>query len=74
VTLVRVTRRLDYGGDFLVLNLQMVTRVECRNFEMVQEEHQARVFFSDGGSVNLVGADADRVISALEDFAGYPRI
>ena len=62
------------GSDFLILNLQMVTRVEGRNFKEEEEKHQARVFFSDGGSVNLVGADADRVIAALEDFAGYPRI
>ena len=62
------------GSDFLILNLQMVTRVEGRNFKEEEDKHQGRVFFSDGGSVNLVGADADRVIAALEDFAGYPRI
>ena len=73
MTLVRVNET-DSGGDFLVCNLQMVTRVEGRNFKDEQDKHQARVFFSDGGSVNLVGADADRVIAALEDFAGYPRI
>jgi hypothetical protein len=73
VTLVRVNET-DSGSDFLICNLQMVTRVEGRNFKDEQGKHQARVFFSDGGSVNLVGADADRVIAALEDFAGYPRI
>jgi hypothetical protein len=52
----------------------MVTRVEGRSVNEEQEEHQARVFFCDGGSMNLVGEDADRVIAALEDFAGYPRI
>ncbi len=73
MTLVRVNET-NSGSDFLILNLQMVTRVEGRNFKDEQGKHQARVFFSDGGSVNLVGADADRVLSALEDFAGYPRI
>ena len=73
MTLIRVNET-DSGSDFLILNLQMVTRVEGRNFEEQQERHQARAFFSDGGSLNLVGADADRVIAALEDFAGYPRI
>ena len=73
MTLVRVNET-DSGNDFLIVNLQMVTRVEGRNFKVEQDKHQARVFFSDGGSVNLVGADADRVIAALEDFAGYPRI
>ena len=73
MTLVRVNER-DSGSDFLILNLQMVTRVEGRNFKDEQDKHQGRVFFSDGGSVNLVGADADRVIAALEDFAGYPRL
>ena len=73
MTLVRVNET-DSGSDFLILNLQMVTRVEGRNYEGEQEEHQARVFFSDGGSVNVVGADADWVIAALEDFAGYPRV
>ena len=73
MTLVRVNET-DSGSDFLILNLQMVTRVEGRNFEDEQDEHQGRVFFSDGGSVNLVGAEADRVIAALEDFAGYPRL
>ncbi len=73
MTLVRVNEA-DSGSEFLIVNLQMVTRVEGRNFKGDQEKQQARVFFSDGGSVNLVGADADRVIAALEDFAGYPRI
>jgi hypothetical protein len=72
VTLVRVNES-DSGSDFLILNLQMVTRVEGRNFKEEQDRHQARVFFSDGGSVNLIGTEADRVITALEDFAGYPR-
>jgi hypothetical protein len=40
----------------------------------VQERRQATVFSSDGGSVSVVGADADRVVAALEDFAGYPRL
>ena len=73
MTLVRVNET-DSGSDFLILNLQMVTRVEGRNFKDEQDKHQGRVFFSDGGSVNLVGAEADRVIAALEDFAGYPRL
>ena len=73
MTLVRVNET-DSGSNFLIVNLQMVTRVEGRNLKGEQEKHQARVFFSDGGSVNLVGADADRVIAALEDFAGYPRV
>ncbi len=73
MTLVRVNET-ETGSDFLIVNLQMVTRVDCRNLEKEQEKHQARVFFSDGGSVNLLGVDADRVITALEDFAGYPRL
>ncbi len=73
MTLVRV-KETSSGGDFVILNLQMVTRVEGRHFMDGQQKHLARVFFSDGGSVNLVGADADRVIAALEDFAGYARV
>ena len=73
MTLVRVNET-DSGNDFLIVNLQMLTRVEGRNFKDEQEKHQARIFFTDGGSINLVGADADRVIAALEDFAGYPRV
>jgi hypothetical protein len=73
VTLVRVNET-DSGGEFLILNLQMVTRVECRYFGKEQERRQATVFSSDGGSVSVVGADADRVVAALEDFAGYPRL
>jgi hypothetical protein len=70
MTLVRVNET-DSSGEFSILNLQMITRVECRNFE--QEKHRATVFFSDGGNVVLTGVDADRTIRALEDFAGYPR-
>ncbi len=73
MTLVRVNER-GLGGEFTLLNLQMITRVECRNFAQKQEKHQATVFFSDGGNVVLTGVDADRTISALEDFAGYPRL
>ena len=69
MTLVRVNET-NSGSDFLILNLRMVTRVEVRNFKEEQDEHQARAFFSDGGSINLVGADADRVIAALEDIVG----
>ena len=72
MTLVRVNQ-LHSGGEFSMLNLQMITRVECRNFEQEQERQQATVFFSDGGTVVLSEADADRTISALEDFSGYPR-
>ncbi len=72
MTLVRANES-DSGSKFTVLNLQMITRVECRNFDRERDEHKARVFFSDGASVVLVGADADRTVSALEDFAGYPR-
>ena len=72
MTLVRVNET-DSGGEFSMLDLQMITRVECRNFGGEQEKHQATVFFSDGGNVVLTGADADRTIRALEDFAGYPR-
>jgi hypothetical protein len=72
LTLVRVNVS-DTGGESLLLNLQMVTRVECRNFDGEQDRHQAAVFTSDGGSVQLVGAEADKVVAALEDFAGYPR-
>ncbi len=31
------------------------------------------MFFSDGGVVKLVGTDVDRVLNALEDFAGCHR-
>jgi hypothetical protein len=73
VTLVRVNET-NSGAGFLICNLQMVSRGEGRDFKDEQDKHQARIFFSDGGSVNLVGADADRVVSAMEDFAGYHRI
>ncbi len=72
MTLVRVNQ-IDSGDEYSMLNLQMITRVECRNFEQEQEKHHATVFFSDGGNVVLTGVDADRTIRALEDFAGYPR-
>ena len=72
VTLLRVEGD-DPGGTFFVYNLQMVSRVSCRGFAGEQEEHRATLRFSDGGEVVLTGADADRAVSALEDFAGYPR-
>jgi hypothetical protein len=72
MTLVRVNAASS-GSEFSILNLQTITRVDCRNFSGEREERQATVFFSDGGNVVLTGADADRVINALEDFAQYPR-
>ncbi|MCA1717068.1 MAG: hypothetical protein LC781_09585 [Actinobacteria bacterium] len=71
MTLVRV-EETDSGG-FTVLNLQMVARVKCAGFDGRQQEHRATVFFSDGGMVELAGTDADRVLNAMEDFAGYHR-
>ena len=71
MTLVRVNET-DSGG-FTVLNLQMVTRAKCEGYDAAQQGHRATVFFSDGGMVELAGADADRVLNALEDFAGYHR-
>jgi len=51
----------------------MVARVKCAGFDGRQQEHRATVFFSDGGIVELAGTDADRVLNAMEDFAGYHR-
>ena len=48
-------------------------RVPCAGFEGRQQEHRASVFFADGGMVELAGTDADRVLNAMEDFAGYHR-
>jgi len=61
------------SGGFTVLNLQMVTRLKCASFDGRQQEHRASVFFSDGGTVELAGTDADRVLNAMEDFADYHR-
>jgi hypothetical protein len=72
MTLVRVNAA-DSGDEFSILNLQMVTRVDCRNFSGEREKRHATVFFSDGGTLVLTGADADRVINALEDFVHYSR-
>jgi len=72
VTLLRVEGD-EPGGAFFVFNLQMVSRMHCRGFEGEQEGHEATLRFSDGAEVVLTGSDADRAISALEDFAGYPR-
>ena len=73
MTLVRVNETDSEGGGFTVLNLQMVARVNCSGFDEGQQGHRATVFFSDGGMVELVGTDADRVLNALEDSAGYHR-
>ena len=70
MTLVRV-EETDSGGGFTILNLQMVARVKCAGFDGSQQEHRATVVFSDGGVVELVGMDADRVLNAMEDFADY---
>ena len=72
MTLVRV-EETDSAGGFTVLNLQMVARVKCAGFDGSQQEHRATVIFSDGGMVELVGTDADRVPNAMEDFADYHR-
>ena len=71
MTLVRV-EETDAGG-FTVLNLQLVARLKCAGFDGRQQEHRASVFFSDGGTVELAGTDADRVLNAMEDFADYHR-
>ena len=73
MTLVRVEQTDSGGGSFTVLNLQMVARVKCAGFDGSQQEHRATVVFSDGGMVELVGMDADRVLNAMEDFADYHR-
>jgi hypothetical protein len=73
MTLVRVEQTDSEGGGFTVLNLQMVARVKCAGFDGSQQKHRATVFFSDGGMVELAGTDADRVLNAMENFAGYHR-
>ncbi len=72
MTLVRVNES-ESGGDFVLLNLRAVARVECHGFDGEQARHRAAIFTS-GGNVQLAGADADRVIAALEDFAGQPSL
>ena len=64
----------DSGGDFVLFNLQTVAKAECHGFDSEQHRHRATIFTSGGGSVQLVGADADKVVSALEDLAGQPRL
>ena len=73
MTLVRVNE-CDSGGDFVLLNLRAVAKVECHGFDSEQHRHRATMFTSGGGSVHLVGVDADRVLAALEDFAGQPHL
>jgi hypothetical protein len=70
VTLVRVNES-ESGGNFVLLSLRTVARVECCGFDGEQHRHRATVCTS-GGSVQPFGADADRVISALEDLADHP--
>jgi hypothetical protein len=67
MTLVRVNNTVR--GGFPLLNLQMVTRMKCSGFDEGRQEHRAYVFFSDGGEVQLVGEDADWVLSELDDLA-----
>ena len=65
--LVRVN---DTGrGGFTLLNLRMVTRMECSGFDGGRQEHRAAVYFSDGGVVQLVGEDADWVLGEFEGLA-----
>ncbi len=73
MTLVRVNES-DSGGDFVLLSLRAEAKVECHGFDGEQHRHRATVFTSGGGSVRLVGVEADRVVAALEDFAGQPRL
>ena len=73
MTLMRVNES-DSGGEFVLLNLRAVARMECHGFDGEQRRHRATIFTSGGGSVNLVGVDADRVVSALEDLAGQPSL
>ena len=73
MTLMRVNES-DSGGDFVLLNLRAVAKVECRGFDGEQRRHRATIFTSGGGSVHLVGAEADRVVAALEDLEGQPRL
>ncbi|HSK98935.1 MAG TPA: hypothetical protein VK869_01235 [Rubrobacteraceae bacterium] len=72
MTLVRVNAAAS-GSEFSILNLQMITRVDCRNFAGEREERQATVFFADGGNMALAGVDADRVVNSLEELVHYPR-
>jgi hypothetical protein len=44
MTLIRVNET-ESGGEFLILNLRTITRVECRNFGQEQDRHQATVSF-----------------------------
>ena len=73
MTLMRVNES-DSGGEFVLLNLRAVARAECHGFDSEQRRHRATIFTSGGGSVHLVGVDADRVVAALEDLAGQPSL
>jgi hypothetical protein len=68
MTLVRVNES-DSRGGFVLLNLRAVAKVECHGFDSEQHRYRATIFTSGGGSVHLVGVDADRVVSALQRFA-----
>ena len=72
LTLVRINKK-NSGSNFHILNLQAVTMVKCRHFEN-EQKREATVFFNDRALVKLVGADAERLVSALEESANYPRL
>ena len=72
LTLVRINEK-NSGSDFLILNLQAVTMVKCRHFEK-EQKREATVFFNDRARVKWVGADAERLVSALEESADYPSL
>ena len=72
MTLVRINEK-NSDSNFQILNLQAVTRVKCRRFEN-EQKREATVFFNDRVLVKLVGADAERLVSALEESADYPRL
>jgi hypothetical protein len=75
VTLVRVNET-NSGSDFLILNLQMVTRAEARNFKDEQERHHDTGLFvrllHKPGNCTAVSAVRGHVGARSVSYRTYP--
>ena len=54
MTLMRVNES-DSGGEFVLLNLRAVARMECHGFDGEQRRHRVTIFTSGGGACTWSG-------------------
>jgi hypothetical protein len=68
---MRFIRKDDTPGDFALINVDQINKVQVRN-EKRPDALQVDVYFADGQKETFKGIGGQRMLDYLENLAGQP--